>query len=74
MMNTFKSYASRKLNLLRIDEPHRKRWARHGSTRWLWKDEQVQEVLQYVVYGQGEAMEVYLAELPQSAAPLQSRF
>jgi REP element-mobilizing transposase RayT len=64
MMNTFKSYASRKLNLLRIDEPHRKRWARHGSTRWLWKDEQVQEVLQYVVYGQGEAMEVYLAELP----------
>jgi REP element-mobilizing transposase RayT len=62
MMNTFKSYASRALNNLRIDEPDRKRWARHGSTRWLFKDEDVQEAIRYVVSGQGEPMEVYLAE------------
>jgi hypothetical protein len=34
-MNDMKSYASRRLNQLGLDEPARRRWARHGSTRWL---------------------------------------
>jgi REP element-mobilizing transposase RayT len=63
VMNAFKSYASRGLNRLGIDGPERKRWARHGSTRWLLKDEDVQEAIRYVVSGQGEPMEVYLGEL-----------
>ncbi|MGA2713310.1 MAG: transposase [Bryobacteraceae bacterium] len=63
VMNTFKSYASRSLNRRGSDEPDRKRWARHGSTRWLWKDEDVQEAIRYVVSEQGEPMKVYLAEL-----------
>jgi REP element-mobilizing transposase RayT len=63
LMNTFKSYASRRLNRLGSDEPDRKRWARHGSTRWLWKDDDVKEAIRHVVSGQGEPMEVYLAEL-----------
>jgi REP element-mobilizing transposase RayT len=62
IMNTFKKYASRGLNNLGIDQPDRKRWARHGSTRWLFKDQDVQEAVRYVVSGQGEPMEVYLAE------------
>ena len=62
VMNTLKSYASRSLNRLKIDPPGCKRWARHGSTRWLWKDDDVQEAIRYVVYGQGYPMEVYLAE------------
>jgi REP element-mobilizing transposase RayT len=64
VMNTFKSYASRALNRLGSDGPDRKRWARHGSTRWLWRDDDVQEAIRYVVSGQGEPMEVYLGELP----------
>jgi len=63
VMNAFKSYASRALNRLGIDEPDRKRWARHGSTLWLWKDEDAQEAIRYVVSGQGEPMEVYLTDL-----------
>jgi REP element-mobilizing transposase RayT len=63
VMNSFKSYASRSLNRLGIDDADRKRWARHGSTRWLWKDEDVQEAIRYVVSGQGAPMEVYLGEL-----------
>ena len=59
VMNAFKSYASRGPNRLEIDGGDRKRWARHGSTRWLWKDEDVQEAIRYVVSGQGEPMEVY---------------
>ena len=62
VMNTFKSYASRNLNHLGIDDPDRRRWARHGR-KWLWKDEDVQEAIRYVVSGQGEPMEVYLADL-----------
>ena len=61
-MNAFKSYASRGLNYLGSDDPDRKRWARHGSTRWLWNDEDVQAAIQYVVSGQGEPMEVYLRD------------
>jgi REP element-mobilizing transposase RayT len=41
------SYASRELNQLESDGPDRKRWARHGSTRWLWKDEEVRQALRY---------------------------
>jgi hypothetical protein len=44
--------------------PDRKRSARHGSTRWLWKDEDVQKAIGYVVSQQGEAMEVHRVELP----------
>ena len=62
-MHAFKSYASRNLNRLGIDEPDRRRWARHGSTRWLWKDRDVREAIRYVVEGQGEPMEVHRVEL-----------
>ena len=37
IMNDLKSHASRCLNRQELDESTRKRWARHGSTRWLWK-------------------------------------
>jgi REP element-mobilizing transposase RayT len=41
IMNDLKSFASRRLNELGFDGADRKRWARHGSTRWLWKREAV---------------------------------
>jgi REP element-mobilizing transposase RayT len=59
IMNAFKSYASRSLNRMGIDEPDRKRWARHGSTRWLRKDKDLQQALQYVVDEQGEPMALF---------------
>ncbi len=64
VLNDFKSYASRGLNRLGRDGPDRKRWARHGSTRWLWKDQDVQAAIRYVVEGQGEPMAVFIAEAP----------
>ena len=63
IMNHFKSYASRGLNQLGRDGSERKRWARHGSTRWLWKDQDVQEAIRYVVEEQGEPMAVFVAQL-----------
>lgn len=64
IMNDFKSYASRCLNRLNPAEKDRKRWARHGSTRWLWNNEQISAALHYVVEEQGEPMALYEALVP----------
>ena len=63
IMNDLKSFASRRLNELGFDTADRRRWARHGSTRWLWKREDVLAALAYVVDKQGEKMAVYEANL-----------
>ena len=59
VMSDFKPYGSRRLNQMRLDGPNRKRWARHGSTRWLWKPQHVSAAIQYVVAEQGDAMSVF---------------
>ncbi len=59
VMNDFKAYASRRLNRINLDQPGRKRWARHGSTRRLWKTEHVSAAIQYVISEQGTAMSVF---------------
>jgi REP element-mobilizing transposase RayT len=59
VMHDFKTYASRRLNCMRLEEPDRRRWARHGSTRWLWKPQHVSAAIQYVVAEQGDAMSVF---------------
>jgi REP element-mobilizing transposase RayT len=64
VMGDFKAYASRRLNRMRLDEPGRKRWARHGSTPWLWKPQHVSAAIQYVVGEQGDAMPVFESHEP----------
>jgi REP element-mobilizing transposase RayT len=59
VMNGFKAYSTRRLDQMRLDKPKRKRWARHGSTRWLWKPEHVSAAIQYVIAEQGVAMSVF---------------
>jgi len=61
IMNDLKSYASRCLNKAGLDDSARKRWARHGSTLWLWKPESVTAAIRYVVDDQGEQMAVFEA-------------
>ena len=62
MMNDLKSYASRVLNRAQLDESPRKRWTRHGSTRWLWDSASVSAAIRYVAEGQGMPMELLIAE------------
>ena len=59
VVKDFKAYASRRLNQPGLDIPERKRWARHASTRYLWKREEVEQAIQYVVHEQGEPMAVF---------------
>ena len=58
-MNDLKAYASRRLNQLGLDGVNRKRWARHGSTRWLWKAQDVSAAIHYVVAEQGDVMSIF---------------
>lgn len=54
MMEAFKSYATRRLRSEELVSVEAKVWARHGSTRYLWKERSVNAAIEYVSYGQGE--------------------
>jgi len=59
IMNDLKSYASSALNNAGFEKSDRKRWIRHGSTRYLWKTEALTNIIQYVLHEQGTPMVVY---------------
>lgn len=65
IMNDVKSYASRRLNEAKLDDSDRKRWTRHGSTRYLWKWEDVENAVHYTLHEQGDVMEVYSVTEPR---------
>ena len=56
VMNALKAYASRALNELGMDQQDRRRWARHGSTRYLWTPMEIAAAVHYVIDNQGEMM------------------
>jgi REP element-mobilizing transposase RayT len=61
MLDDYKAYATRRLKEAGFDCDRRRRWTEDGSTRFLWRAEQVEAVVRYVVDEQGERMEVYEA-------------
>ena len=62
VMLALKAYASRALNEAGLDATDRRRWARHGSTRYLWTAAEITAAVHYVVNDQGDAMAVYVPE------------
>jgi REP element-mobilizing transposase RayT len=61
VMSSFKSYSSRALTKAGLETTDRRRWTRHGSTRYLWNDEELRAAIRYVVQEQGEPMALYAA-------------
>jgi len=59
ILNAIKAYSSRALNCSGIEVSGIRRWTRHGSTRYLWKAEEVETTIQYVVHEQGIPMAVF---------------
>ena len=59
VLNTFKSYSSRKLNRAGLDPGRCRRWTRHGSTKYLWTPESLAAAIHYVIEEQGDPMSVY---------------
>jgi REP element-mobilizing transposase RayT len=56
VLNALKSYATRRLRELRLLSAMLKPWARHGSTRYLWRSRHVERAIDYVLNGQGEEL------------------
>ena len=54
IMDSFKSYSTRKLREADLVGADTRPWARHGSTAYLWTEEQVRRAIEYVKYGQGD--------------------
>lgn len=69
VMNAMKAYSSHALNEHGLDGPGRRRWARHGSTRYLWTLDAAQAAIEYVVRQQGEPMAVFELTSLQNADP-----
>lgn len=57
-MNDLKAYASRRLNEAGFENKDRKRWTRHGSTRYVWDEKYLHNAVNYVLNRQGEPMEL----------------
>ncbi len=60
IMNDFKAYSTRALNRSGLDNRDAKRWTRHGSTRRLWRQRDVEAAIRYVIDGQGDPMAVFV--------------
>ncbi len=56
VMNDFKAYATRRLRRNQLADCATRIWAMHGSTRYIWNEEQLTEKVAYVVDGQGAAL------------------
>ncbi|MDQ3801122.1 MAG: transposase [Acidobacteriota bacterium] len=54
IIDSFKSYATRKLRRNFMIGNDTKVWARGRSRRYLWKPQQVALAIEYVLYGQGD--------------------
>lgn len=71
VMNDCKAYASRRLTEAGFDSKDAKRWSRHGSTKYIWKEDYLRNAMHYALHRQGAPMERYaedpaLLEVPQS--------
>ena len=54
VMDSFKAYATRKLREAGLLTSDTRPWARHGSTPYLWTEEDLERAIDYVLNGQGD--------------------
>jgi REP element-mobilizing transposase RayT len=60
VLNAFKAYATRELRKARLISRSIRPWSRHGSTKYLWRERQVERANDYVLYGQGDELSSWL--------------
>ena len=53
VMGSFKSYATRRLRQANLLDHNVKPWSRHGSTKYLWTEDEITDAIEYVSFGQG---------------------
>ena len=62
VLSDLKAWCSRRLRELLSESGSRERWTSHGSTRYIWKEDALDETIQYVVEQQGEPMAWFRAK------------
>jgi hypothetical protein len=58
-MDSFKAYATKALRASGLVGRDQKVWSRHGSTKYLWSEDQVAMAVDYVVNGQGDDLPTF---------------
>ena len=53
VMNTLKSWATRRLTEAGLIQHGQKVWTRHGSTRYIWDQKSIEAAIAYTLTGQG---------------------
>jgi REP element-mobilizing transposase RayT len=66
LMSDLKARASRNLTMAGFGDAERKRWMRHGSTRHLFREEDVEAKIRYTLDEQGERMSWYSSQEPRT--------
>ena len=54
VMNALKAWVTRRLRERRLVDATARLWTRHGSTRYLWEEQDLIDALAYVYEGQGD--------------------
>jgi REP element-mobilizing transposase RayT len=54
IMRALKANATRELRNAKLVEPNQRIWSRGGSTRYLWKPQNIERAINYTLYGQGD--------------------
>ncbi|MEN8126863.1 MAG: transposase [Planctomycetota bacterium] len=57
VLGDLKAYATRGLRSVFSQFVGRKIWTHHGSTKYIWTQKSLMEVIHYVIYEQGQSME-----------------
>jgi REP element-mobilizing transposase RayT len=66
LMSDLKARASRDLSRAGFENSDRRRWTRHGSTRHLFRESQVQEKIHYILFEQGAPMSLFDGREPRT--------
>jgi REP element-mobilizing transposase RayT len=62
LMSDLKARAARDLTLAGFDGAQRRRWTRHGSTRHLFREDEIEAKIRYPLDEQGQRMAWYAKE------------
>ena len=65
VLNDFKAYGTRALRRATLTAPDRPVWSRHGSTEYLFEEDDVRRAVRYTLLEQGAALEPAPLVLPE---------
>ena len=69
VMGDFKSWSTRRMVEAGLFEKGRKAWVHHGSTKYLWNEQALEDACRYVIEGQGIDLRNPETNMPEETEP-----